>query len=1013
MKRSRAYLLVLAFGITIAIDLHAQDTKPSKEPSVSAEELPRIPPKSPEDARASIELASGFKIELVASEPLVLDPVAFNFDSRGRLFVVEMIDYSELDQAYLGRIALLTDQNNDGAMDHRSVFVDHLSWPTAVHPWRDGVLVIAPPKMTFFRDTNDDGVHDKVEEWYTGFGRTNVQGMANSLRWSVEGFLVGVTSSSGAELVSAIRPHEVHALRGRDFRIDPVTQTLTPISGGSQHGMAINRWGDRFATSNSDHLQQVIDLDEWLQSHPIGSLPITTRKSIAVDGPQAEVFRASPIEPWRIVRTRMRISGEAPGAIEGGGRAAGYFTGATGTWVMDAEMGFGVNGFDTAFACDVGSNLVHRKKLEPNGLFWKATRIDDQKEMIRSSDIWFRPVQLGDGPDGALYIADMYREVIEHPKSIPLSIKQHLDLNSGNDRGRIWRVKRIEASPSSDLEQPLSAMSNEALVAKLADPIAWQRRMASQLLVERQAHDVADVLNKLISSEVKPESKILALHLLSRLNSLDAGSLKIAMMDDSVYLNRHAVGLLHRHAGANKLLEDAAIFRHMLEQRDARLMLEIAMASSELSPEPRVWSLREIVKSLATSKADIAMLRSVIVAAAGDESWRLIEANPIWSDEEAQAYRQTWLPILIPHWTNQLSKKGPEAETLSETLQKFIHQDLSMDSRRCLMWLVGMKGLNSKNSLERFFAAWSPSDREATFQFVESKLETARSNADERRKHVELLRYASQATRDKWLETYVSTREVSDLPVRVIEECMLMAPESTAHHLITSFSGFSPKLQDTVVRSLATRVESAILLADAIEQKLILASQLGPSNRQLLERHPNAALRNRFGVLLASSRPSDAEVLNLVESYTQEANRIDAEDPEVLKRGQASFQRLCAACHKIGDLGNDVGPPLKSLHEKSPGQLVVSILDPNREVDPRFQAWVVLLDNGQVINGIIREESASQIVLAEANGKLATIQRDEIEQLKSSGVSLMPTGLQQQLKPQDAAELIAWLRQVR
>jgi putative membrane-bound dehydrogenase-like protein len=324
MYRFSCYSLAFLVLYFVAVDLDAQE-KSSKEPTVSADELPRIAPKSPSEAKASIELAPGFEIELVAAEPLVFDPVAFSFDGRGRLFVAEMIDYSEQDQAYLGRIALLTDQNNDGIMDHRSVFADRLSWPTAVHPWRDGVLVIAPPKLTFFRDTDDDGVHDKAEEWYTGFGRSNVQGMANSLRWSVEGFLVGVTSSSGAELMSPIRSNEKLTLRGRDFRIDPLKQTMTPISGGSQHGMTMNRWGDRFATSNSDHLQQVIDLDSWLESHSIGSLPITTRKSIAVDGPQAEVFRASPVEPWRIVRTRMRVSGQVPGAIEGGGRAAGYF----------------------------------------------------------------------------------------------------------------------------------------------------------------------------------------------------------------------------------------------------------------------------------------------------------------------------------------------------------------------------------------------------------------------------------------------------------------------------------------------------------------------------------------------------------------------------------------------------------------------------------------------------------------------------------------------------------------
>ncbi len=1012
MYRFSCYFLAVLVLYFVATDSRAQE-KSLNEPAVSADELPRIPPKSPSESKASIELVSGFEIELVAAEPLVFDPVAFSFDGRGRLFVVEMIDYSEQDQAYLGRIALLTDQDNDGIMDHRSVFADRLSWPTAVHPWRDGVLVIAPPKMTYFRDTNDDGVHDKAEEWYTGFGRSNVQGMANSLRWSVEGFLVGVTSSSGADLTSPNRASDKLTLRGRDFRIDPLKQTLTPISGGSQHGMTMNRWGDRFATSNSDHLQQVIDMDSWLESHSIGSLPIATRKSIAVDGPQAEVYRASPVEPWRIVRTRMRVSGQVPGAIEGGGRAAGYFTGATGTWVMDAEMGFGVEGLDTALACDVGSNLVHRKKLEPNGLFWKGTRIDERTEFVRSSDIWFRPVQLGDGPDGALYIADMYREVIEHPKSIPLSIKQHLDLNSGNDRGRIWRVKRKGATSVSTLDKPLASMSNLQLVGKLSDPIAWQRRMASQLLLERQANDVAESFRQLIISESKPEAKILALHLLARLNSLDEVTLRSALLDDSIFVNRHAIQLLHDRPQANKLLEDAPIFRHLMRHRDARLLLELAMASSELPTELRLRYLQEIARLTASLGSDVSTLRSVIVAAAGSDSWRLVETNRAWSNDDVQMYQRIWLPILIPYWTNQLAKGGEEITALNKSLQNLIHQDVSIDPSRSRSWLVGMKGLNSKGLIDRFFGIWSKTDREAAIQWVESQLEMGQANPETRLEQVSLLRFASQSTRDKWLTAYVSSREASELATRVIDECMLVAPESSAAYLIAHFAEFTPKLQEAAVRSLTARAESTSLLADAIDQKKILVSQLGPSNRQLLERHPNATVRKRFAGLLASSSTSNEEIQKLVERYTAIANGIDFKAVEVLRRGQASFQRICAACHKIDDVGNDVGPPLKSLHEKSPEQLLVSILDPNREVDPRFQAWVVLLDDGRAINGIIRDESASQIVIAEANGKLTTIQRDEIEQLKSTGVSLMPSGIHQQLSPQDAAELVAWLRQSR
>ncbi len=348
-------------GVT-ASQVSQADT-PDKDYSA---ELPRIAPLSPEEEFRSFEVLDGFEVELVAAEPLVFDPIAFSFDAQGRLFVIEMRDYSEQETERLGSVALLTDRDRDGKYDTRSTFVDRLSWPTAIWPWRDGVLVAEPPRITWYRDTDGDGASDQSELWFEGFHRNNIQGLANSFRWGVDGYIHGTSSTVGADLAQLMASGPNLTLRGRDFVIDPISKRLEPENGGGQHGMSFNRWGDKFVTSNSDHLQQVIEMDRWLSQHPTSvSLP-PLRKSIAVDGPQAEVFRISPVEPWRIVRTRLRVSGVAPGIVEGGGRAAGYFTGATGTWIMDGEMGYGVNGFDTALVCDVGSNLVHRKS-------WKET----------------------------------------------------------------------------------------------------------------------------------------------------------------------------------------------------------------------------------------------------------------------------------------------------------------------------------------------------------------------------------------------------------------------------------------------------------------------------------------------------------------------------------------------------------------------------------------------------------------------------------------------------------------
>ena len=226
--------------------------------------------------------------------------------------------------------------------------------------------------------------------------------------------------------------------------------------------------------------------DRYVARNPFSRRP-AARVSIAADGPQAEVFRTSPVEPWRIVRTRLRVTGAVKGAVEGGGRAAGYFTGAGGVTIYRGDA-LPAEWKGIAIVGDVGSNLVHRKRLEPNGLEFIGRRIDEKSEFVSSTDIWFRPAQYANAPDGTLYIIDIYREVIEHPASIPPMIKKHLDLTAGRDRGRIYRVipptvsssarrrnsatrRRPNSSPCSNTRTPGTAKRPSRLLYTRQDKV--------------------------------------------------------------------------------------------------------------------------------------------------------------------------------------------------------------------------------------------------------------------------------------------------------------------------------------------------------------------------------------------------------------------------------------------------------------------------------------------------------------------------------------------------------------
>src|SRR6185369_1450269 len=450
-------------------------------------------------------------------EPLVADPVAIAFDENLRLFVVEMRGYSESKEQKVSRIRLLEDLDGDGRFEKSTIFQDGLAWPTAIFCWQGGVIVVDAPDMFYLKDTNGDGKADERRPLYTGLGIGNVQGLANSFQWGLDNRIYLAISGSGAELRKAgddqARPM---TLRGRDIAINPRTWNVTPVSGGAQHGLSFDDWGNRFVCSNSDHLQEVMYEDRYLGRNPYIAAP-SPRRSIAADGPQADVFRTSPVEPWRIVRTRLRATGVVPGIVEGGGRPSGYFTGATGATIYRGDA-WPSQWHGVAIVGDVGSNLVHRKLLEPDGVGFIGRRIDEKSEFVSSSDIWFRPVQFANAPDGTLYILDMYREVIEHPASLPPVIKKHLDLTSGRDRGRIYRV--VPEGFKQPALPKLSGSRVEQLVLQLESSNGWRRDAAARLLYERNDKTAVSSLEKLTAESKSPLGRMHAMYALSGLDSL-------------------------------------------------------------------------------------------------------------------------------------------------------------------------------------------------------------------------------------------------------------------------------------------------------------------------------------------------------------------------------------------------------------------------------------------------------------------------------------------------------------
>lgn len=605
---------------------------PAAPPELKPEDLPRVPPVAPEDAGRTFQVKPGFELQLVAAEPLVVDPIEICFDENGRLFVVEMRDYSEMRDVvpHLGRVRMLTDTNGDGSYDQATIFADDLPWPTAAFWYGGGLFVAATPNLYYLKDTDGDGRADVRQVVFTGYGaetqKLNVQALVNCLRWGLDNRIHGQTSSNGG-LVK--RGDDSGAagleLRGRDFNFDPRTLAMVPENGGGQYGMCFDDYGRKFACSNSRHIMTFMYDAKYADRNPFYHLP-GALVDIPVDGPAAEVYRRSPEEAWRVIRTQWRVTGVTPGVIEGGGRSAGYFTSATGISIYRGDA-WPAEFRGDAFIADVGSNLIHRKKVRPDGVGLVAERPADeqQTEFIASTDLWFRPVEIVNAPDGCLYVCDMSREVIEHPWSIPEPIKKLLDLNSGNDRGRIYRI-----APEHFVPRALPQLGNATtaqLVATLNHSNAWHRETASRLLYERQDAAAVPQLRELQHAAF-PLARLHALYALAGLHALQERDVLAALDDPAPGVREHGLKLAETlFVQGTPSAALTARFLALADDPDARVRYQLAFTLGEIKGEGKVPPLAKIVRrDLASSWTRAAVLSSL--AQGAGKMFTVLSASP-------------------------------------------------------------------------------------------------------------------------------------------------------------------------------------------------------------------------------------------------------------------------------------------------------------------------------------------------------------------------------------------------
>ncbi|HXG10605.1 MAG TPA: PVC-type heme-binding CxxCH protein [Gemmataceae bacterium] len=1008
------YAPLLALLLLSAITLSQGDSgkdKPAADKDYAAE-LPRIPPKEPAEALKTFQLRPGFRIELAAAEPLLRSPVAIDFDENGRMFVAEYPEYNQYASKKShgrGCIRLLEDTDGDGRFDKSTVYVDDLDSPVAVACWDGGVFVGAVPDILYCKDTDGDGKADVRKPVFTGFGRDAAgEAMLNSFRWGLDNRFHLSTGYAPGSVRRADRPDDRPvAVRGQGFLFDPRPLTLPSpsdggegrvrgggfelISGGGQHGMSMDDWGRKFVCANSDPAHLIMYDSRYLARNPYLQAPAAA-VNIAPEGKYTKLFRVSPVEPWRELRTRLRREKIIPGSDEGG-EPSGFFTGATGITVYRGDA-WPAEYRGNLFVGEVANNLVYRARLEPDGVGFKAVRADKDVEFLASRDIWFRPVQFANGPDGCLYVIDMYRELIEGAAFLPPQILKHLDPSSGVDRGRIYRI--VPVGFKRPPPPRLGKASTAELVALLEHANGWHRDTASRLLYQRQDPAAVAPLKKLAAESKSPLGRLHALYALDGMAALEPALVLRALNDPEPRVREHAVRLAERFAATPQV---QARLEQMTDDPDLRVRYQLAFSLGAVKGE---MPTRALVRLMLRDGGDpwvrLAVLSSVSERAG--EVFRLLLADRAF---RAAPHGRS----LLAELAGQVGAAG-RANDLTAVIKSL--DDLPQDEKALAQAIVrGLANRPSPAAREQLNGA---AGSRVKVIFAELLRDARQTAADDKR----TASARTAAIRTLGLADFAEVRELFGqlLQLRQPQPVQLAALETLARFdraevpalILEAWPTLSPQLRATAAETLFSRPAWVAAFLDAVEQGKVARGDVDPARIQLLQAYSDEKVRARAARVFAGTGPARRQ--EVVDAY-QKALQL----PGDAARGKQVFAKECSACHRLEGVGHNIGADLSAVRDRGLDAVLLNILDPNREVKPQFLSYVLATRTGRVITGMITAETATSITIRRADGTSETILRLDIEELRSTGLSFMPEGLEKQIDVQAMADLLAYLNSIK
>jgi putative heme-binding domain-containing protein len=973
------FLIITAVLLSAVGPAFAQD---KKEVIPHGQSQPPGPPLSPQDALKKMRVPDGFRVELVAAEPDIVNPVAMTFDERGRIWITESLEYPRREPGKgRDRIKVLESTKGDGKYDKITVFAEGLNIPSGIAVGHGGVWLANSPDILFYKEGPDGKALGEPEVVVTGFGRADTHELPNSLTWGPDGWLYGLNGVFNPSVVK--HKGKEYRFTCALFRIHPKTRDFELFCEGTSNpwGIGIDTEGSFFVSACViDHLWHLTETGYYLRQggpYPpftwiLGSIVKHKHQKAAYCGLHFFDSDAYP-EPYR----------------------------------------------EKLYMGNIHGNCVNSDELTREGSTYFAKPRDD---FLTANDAWFMPVSQKTGPDGCLYILDWYDRY-----------HCYQDANrdpAGIDRlkGRLYRVRYKDSPPAGLFD--LKKESDDELIQRLHSPNVYFRDIAQRLLTERSSPQLRDKLMALVENTDAPrKARLHALWALVGGGSLEVKFHRRLLRDKDPTFRAWAVRAAGNMHELNELLRDQVAL--MVEDPSPDVLLQVAIAAAKIEG---LDPLPVLVRVLAQCGDD-----RLIPGIVWQNLQPLLEARGgslVEFLKKAELKASPGLTAVLPRAVERLLASKAEPGIVTDLVS------LTLDSRRpfhtaagpCLA-MVAAKVQNGELAGERLAAVGtglkpglarlmadagdSPVKREAVFLAATLKDPAATAAM------AELFRSTSQdeATRLKALNALVAGGHASVLDGvalvladpqkhsiafrgQVLAALGKMDHPRIAELVLDHYPRLEPELQPRAIELLTQRVHWSKKLLAHIAEKKVPASALNVNHVRKLTATKDPELIKTvtavWGIVRDDRNPEREKVVAQMREHLKKT-------PGDPMKGVVVFRNLCGQCHKLHGEGQDVGPDITANGRSDFEQLLSNVFDPSLVIGSAYQATTVITTKGQTLTGLLVEDSPQRVVLKVQGGKLETIPRDQVDEVAVSKVSLMPEGVEKQLKPEEIADLFAYL----